>query len=335
MNKKLYKALYYLVIITIFILILLLIKLMKLLDICCTLLNIITPIFFGYVLAWILNPLYKKLNKRMNNKLSFLLILLSFVLFYTLIILIITPIIINESGNFINMIKSYIPKLKNVPFIKFDESTLQIKFDKVIESCGGVLSIIINFALINMFGFYILYNYSLISSLTKKLLPNKYKDLILKFIRKLSTNMYEFVRGTLLDTLVMFIMTFILFLIFGFKYSILIALFIALTNIIPFIGPYIGGVPAVLIGFSMSIKMGIIGILIVVISQLIESNLINPIIMSKVTKINPLLIVIAITIIGKLFGVVMMALTIPILIFIKISYEFIIKHKNEIIKMSS
>lgn len=329
MNKKLYKALYYLILTTIIILILLLFKLLKILDICCTLINIFIPIFFGYALAWILNPIYNKLNKKINKKISILLLILLLIIVYGTIIIIITPII-NEAGNFANGIIDIIPKLKSLPFIKFEESMIEIKLDKVIESCGGIASVIINFILINMFAFYILYNYNIIKKYIRKLIPYKYKSISRKISNELSSNMYLFVRGTLLDTLFMFFLTFVLFLIFGIKHSVILATFISITNIIPFIGPYIGGIPAVLVGFACDIKTGIIATIIVIVSQLIESNLINPLIMSKITKINPLLIVISITVIGSFFGIVATALTIPILIFIKVLYKYIKQYKKEL-----
>ena len=190
---------------------------------------------------------------------------------------------------------------------------------------------IFNLFFSHIFGIYILYHYDLIKALTKKQLPKKYKNIFLNFSKELSKNMRLFVKGTLIDTLLLFLLSFILFLIFGFKYSIILSLFISLTNIIPFIGPYIGGIPAVLLGLSISAKKGIIAFIIVLVCQLVESNIINPIIMSKVTKINPIIIVIAITFIGKFLGLLGMIFAVPILIFIKILYSYIIKYQ-EIIK---
>ena len=328
MNKKLSNSLTYLIYITIAILVILLFRLIKVFDICCTIINIISPILFGYILAWILKPIYDRLTFSLGKTPSFLIIIAGLLLFYASLIALIIPIFTSEVGTFLDTIKNYIHSLNDIPFINLEESMMQIDTDTLIESCGGILSIIINFALINMFGFYILFNYDLVNIYSKKILPKKYKKLIVKFTKVISNNMYLFVKATLIDTLIMFIMVLILFLIFGFKYSLLLAIFIAITNVIPFVGPYIGGAPAVLIGFATSIKMGIIALLIVLICQLVESNLINPLIMSKVTKINPLLIVITITVVGSFFGIIGMAFAVPLLIFIKLSYEFYMKHKG-------
>lgn len=329
MSKKLSNALFNLIIVATVILIILLFRFIKVFDICCSILDIFIPIFFGYILAWVLKPVHSKLTKKLGKTLSFLIVIAGLILFYASIIALIIPIIVREFGNFLEGAKDYVHIINDIPFLKLDESMLQIDMNTLLERCGGILSIVINFALINMFGFYILFNYDLINVYTKKILPKKYKNLLVKFSKLISTNMHLFVKATLLDTLIMFIMVLVLFVIFGFKYSLLLAAFIAITNIIPFVGPYIGGAPAVLLGFATNLKLGIIASLIVLVCQLVESNLINPLIMSKVTKINPLLIVITITITGKFFGIIGMAFAVPLLILIKLSYEFMMKHKEE------
>ena len=308
MEKRLFNALFYLTLLAIIILSFYLFHLIKLYNIICLLFELILPVFFGYALAWLLHPLYKKMNKKLNKNFSFVLILVSLVLIYLGIILLIVPIFIQEAGHLLDLIEDYLPKIKSIPFLKINTSNLEIKPEMILDKCGGLISIIVNFLFTHIFGFYILYNYTNINNAIKKNIPIKYKDKILKFLRKLSINMYEYIKGTLIDTAILFIISLILFTAFKFKYSILIAFIISITNIIPFIGPY--------------------ALCIVIFCQTVESNIINPIIMSRCIKINPILIIIAITIMGKFFGIIGMAFAIPILIFIKILLEFIQKYKK-------
>ena len=156
MNKKLSNSLTYLIYITIAILVILLFRLIKVFDICCTIINIISPILFGYILAWILKPIYDRLTFSLGKTPSFLIIIAGLLLFYASLIALIIPIFTSEVGTFLDTIKNYIHSLNDIPFINLEESMMQIDTDTLIESCGGILSIIINFALINMFGFYVL-----------------------------------------------------------------------------------------------------------------------------------------------------------------------------------
>lgn len=335
MTKRLQNALYYFLTVLTVLASIIALQFLKLYDFFCIILDIIVPIVFGYVLAWALNPLYKKISKKIGAKLSIIVLIIAVIGLYTGLILQIVPILIGEANNFIDIIKSYIPKLKELPLIDINENFFELKVDAIVESCGGMVSIVVNFALIHMFAFYILYNYDSIKSFVKKHMPSKYKIEASKFTRKLSIEMYQYIKGTLIDMAILFLMASILFIAFRFKYAVLIALFIAITNAIPFVGPYIGGIPAVLLGFAVNVKMGIIALVIVIILQAVESNLINPIIMSKCTKINPLLIVIGITIMGKILGIIGMAFAVPTLIFLKNGVDFIKKYREKNVEMKS
>ena len=51
-------------------LILLIIRMCNILEICCTIINLISPIFFGFAISWILKPIVLYLNKYISEKLS-------------------------------------------------------------------------------------------------------------------------------------------------------------------------------------------------------------------------------------------------------------------------
>lgn len=326
MQKKLYNSLYYLVLISIAILAIFLIRLIKLYDIFCIILDIFLPIFFGFIIAWLLKPIFKKMNKKLNKRLSFVILIALLIISYTLIIVLIVPMVIREGANLLSILNDFIPKLKRLPLLSGIENNFKIDPNFLLKYCNNAVSTVINFALAHIFGFYLLYNYNIMSTNAKKYLPIKYRDITLKFIRKLSVNMYVYIKGAFVDMLVLFIISAILFSIFKLKYAILLAIFCAITNIIPFVGPYIGGIPAVIVGLSSSIKLGLITLGIIILAQTLETSLINPLIMSKVVKINPLLIIIAVTIMGKFFGVIGMIFAVPVLILLKIVIEFINKY---------
>lgn len=322
MTKRLSSALYYLIISTLAIFVVILINLIHLVAIVKTVLEIVLPVFFGYILSWALHPIHNRLKKKLPEKLSIVILATIMILLYVGIVLIAIPIFISEFGNFQDIIMSYIPRLKNIPFLDIDANSLTIKPEMILESCGGLISIVLNFALAHIFGFYLLYNYESIGVFFRRIIPSRYRTLAKRFTKSLSANMYCYLKGTLIDTVALFGIAVILFYSFHLKYAVLLALIIAITNVIPFVGPYIGGVPAVLVGLSVGIKTGVVALCIVIFCQMVESNLVNPLIMSKCVKINPLFIIVAITIMGKFFGILGMVFAVPILIFLKISIEF-------------
>lgn len=143
-----------------------------------------------------------------------------------------------------------------------------------------------------------------------------------KLSLEITGNLRVFVKGTLLDTVILFIMSLITFSITGMPYALLFAIFASITNVIPFIGPYIGGVPAVLVSLSVSMKLGIVVLIEVIILQFIESSFIHPYIMSKGLKINPIIILIGLIVFGYFFGIIGMLISTPLISVIKSVYEY-------------
>ena len=110
-----------------------------------------------------------------------------------------------------------------------------------------------------------------------------------------------------------FIITSIVFAIIGLKSPLLLGLFCGITNVIPYAGPYIGGAPAVIVGLSQGIPTGIFTFLVVALIQFLEGNFLQPLIMSKTTKLHPVTIMLGLLIFGYFWGIMGMVLSTPII----------------------
>ncbi|MCQ2432080.1 MAG: AI-2E family transporter [Clostridia bacterium] len=120
-----------------------------------------------------------------------------------------------------------------------------------------------------------------------------------------------FIVGKLVDSLIMGVLCFILMNIFRMPYAPLISMIIGVTNVIPFFGPFIGAIPSAFIILIADMRMTIWFILLVFILQQIDGNLIGPKILGDFVGLNPLWIIISITVMGGLFGVFGMFLGVP------------------------
>ena len=248
---------------------------------------------------------------------------------YGLLVWYLLPIVMNNVGNLLNVIENFIEKLSNLPFFDGLKGRFSPDVDALLESCNNLISFLGIFALIHIFGFYLLYNFDVVNGHLRHLIPVKYRRITLEYVRKMSLNMRLYIKGTLIDTTILFVISSVLYTIIGLKYAIFLAVLSAVTNIIPFIGPYIGGIPAVLVGLSVSTELGVATLVCVILAQTVESNIINPLIMAKCIKVNPLFIVIALTIMGKFAGLLGMVFAVPSVIILKITCEFLQKYKEK------
>ena len=90
-----------------------------------------------------------------------------------------------------------------------------------------------------------------------------------------------------------------------------LAILAALFDFIPYIGPLIIGFIAFLVGVSQSFFLGVSILIIFVIIQAIE-GFISPILRAKTMKLNPLVIILAVLIGGKLAGVAGIIIALPL-----------------------
>jgi len=315
MNNSLFKIKLILYVILIIFFSINIFKILNLHIIIIKLIKVLSPLFIGYFLAWLFNPLYKYLNKNLSKKVALLIIIISYILVLFFILLIIIPNIINSINSLNNVDNKYLKLIKKY---------LKLNTSNIMNSCKKLISYLGIFFISNIFGFYLLYKYDYINKIILSKIKKEYRFLL----HEISYNLRLYLKGLLIDSLVLFCITFILFLFVGLDNTLLFSLICSITNIIPFIGPYIGGIPSVLYALGKSVKLGIKVLIIIIVTQMIESNLINPYIMSKCIKLSPILILTMVLVMGSFFGPVGMVLAIPSLIVLKIILETFYEKKE-------
>ena len=295
---------------------LIIIKECKILGFCYTMMMLLSPLLFGYVIAWLLKPIMLYFNKYFNlilsSTLTFLLVAgLAFVLGYYGL-----PIIIKEVKGLVNFCLNMYAKIDPNLLKNVDVGAIG---SKVLSWLNGLVVTLKNLVLNSFYSlfvaFFFLVNHREVSNLIASKVPT---DLICE----LSDNLRSYVRGTLIDTLILLAMSILVFYVIKLPYFLLFAILISVTNIIPYIGPYIGGLPGVLVAFGINPSLGFTVLAAVILLQLVESSFIQPYIMSKVLKLNELLIMFSLIVCGYFFGVMGMLISTPILSVIKTLYEY-------------
>lgn len=122
-----------------------------------------------------------------------------------------------------------------------------------------------------------------------------------------------YVRGVLAAMVLIGVLTGIGLAILGMPYALPLALLAGLTEFIPYLGPWISGSAAVLVALLAvdPLKALEVVILFVVVQQ-VEGNLVQPLIMSKAVNLDPLLVLVAITVGVQLLGIIGAILAVPI-----------------------
>jgi predicted PurR-regulated permease PerM len=98
----------------------------------------------------------------------------------------------------------------------------------------------------------------------------------------------------------------------GVPFAGLIALFVAIADLIPLVGATLGAVIAAGAGFIHSITAGIVVLVFFVVYQQLENHLLQPLILSRTVKVNPLAVLVSILIGVELAGILGALLAIPV-----------------------
>lgn len=303
-----------------------------------TFLKIIAPLFIGVVIAWLFNPVVKWLTKKgLKRMLAAIIVYALLVGGLVLIVGALIPTLFNQIQDFAKVIPNLIDSvsekasglMKDLDKIEYInvESVKEIITDKV-TTLGTDLSSNLPTAIINfltslfkglgtfivglIIGFFFLISFDntdgLIGFLPKKLQTNT-KELM----HSIDDALRSFVVGSVLDCTFIFIVSSIGLYFAGIKAPLLFGLFCGVTNIIPYAGPYIGGIPAVIVGFSQSITTGILTIVILWVIQFLEGNFLQPVILSKTTKLHPVTIILGLLVCGYFWGIFGMVISTPLL----------------------
>lgn len=121
----------------------------------------------------------------------------------------------------------------------------------------------------------------------------------------------KFIQGKLLSSAILGAVSFLLFWVFGIPYFQMITLIVTVTNLIPFFGPFIGAIPSGIIILISAPDKLIIFIILVLVIQQIEGNILEPYILGDSLGLEPVWIMIAIVVMGELFGIIGMVLGVP------------------------
>jgi predicted PurR-regulated permease PerM len=152
--------------------------------------------------------------------------------------------------------------------------------------------------------------------------PNKYFEMILNVLDKIQKDLVGYLRGWILDSVIVGILNIVGFYLIGVNYAILLGIIAGISNLIPYVGPFFGVIPALLISLSQCgdfrQAFPILAVTLVLV-QLLDNIIIQPLCFSKTLNMHPVTVVVVLIIGNSLMGIIGMLLAIPIATLLKTS----------------
>ena len=300
----------------------------------------IIPVFVAVIISFLFEPLILFFeNKKIKHNLSVIIVYSLVTIIFILIVVLFVPPFLRQIQQFllnlpslideINMMFGDVFKALGIIDLNVTLRNLISEYSKsLFDDMGNALSNVLYFFMAYVGSLFLSFDFGAFKRLIKAIFPTNVQNHVSSFFNEYSPFIYKYLKGVLYDTFILWSLSTFAFYLCGLEYAIIYGLILSVFNLIPIIGSYIGGIPAILVGLTISPLRGLYILIAVVAVQLVESNFINPCIMRNVIKIHPLEGLFSLLLLGGLFGFIGMIISPLVWIAVKIIYRQITHSKN-------
>ncbi|MGE5422562.1 MAG: AI-2E family transporter [Ignavibacteriales bacterium] len=303
--------------------------------------EIIVPFIIGCALAYVLYPLVKLLeNRGVGRTWAILMTYLAILLLLSIGLWYIVPHLAAELSVLGQQVPEYMNDMQNVidrargakiptsleviveASVSHTETVayraLQGFLDSIIGALGSLLSIVF----VPIIAFYLTVDWDKIREGFLALFPSESGTELGRLGRDIDQVLTGFIKGELLISLVVGLITGGAAFLLGSKYGIVIGIIMAVAELFPYFGPFLGAIPAVALALTQGPRSALYMALAIFVIQQLESNLLSPKIVGNRVGLHPLLVVFALFSGGELFGIWGMLFAVPTAAMLKIAAKY-------------
>jgi len=139
-----------------------------------------------------------------------------------------------------------------------------------------------------------------------------------KLLRRIEDKLGAWLRGQIILSLIIGVASYIGLTILGVDFALPLAIIAGILEVVPVIGPIISAIPAVLIALTVSPLFATLVAGLYLAIQQLEGHLIVPQVMKRAVGLNPLLVILAISVGGRLLGLGGALLAVPIAVVVQL-----------------
>lgn len=305
--------------------------------------QVLVIVFVALVLAAAIDPWITRLERLgMARGWAMAIIFVGAAALLSLIVILFVPLVVDQLGKFTQAF----PKLYERVFSLYQNNQDSVALETIqkgLENLNAALSDVTKGIFSSVFGFFgglvsvigvlVLTFYMTLEEKGMKriaidLAPAKYRPYLIQLFNRIEDKLGDWLRGQLILGLIIGTLTLIGLLLLKVEFAVVLALIAGVTELIPIIGPFIGAIPAVIVAFSQDPILALFVMGLYVVIQQLENNLIVPRVMSKATGLNPVIVIVAILVGGKLAGITGVILAVPTMIIIMTFLEDFLEEKK-------
>jgi putative permease len=216
---------------------------------------------------------------------------------------------------------AHAPFIKPEDLVKKAHVALDAGLQMLGDSVGTLAGFAVNLAIVPFITYFILAEGD---GAMKKLIervPNKYFEMTLNVLHKIGSDLVGYLKGWILDSAIIGVLTIIGLTILGVQYSVLIGALAGVANLIPYVGVAVAATLAIIMSltqlgnFSMLVPIGVLMLLI----RGIDDTIVQPMCFAKSIDMHPLMVILVLIIGHELLGIAGLVVAIPLATILKAS----------------
>jgi len=291
-----------------------------------TLGGMLAPVFAGLVLAFLMQGLVRQLERlHLPRLLAVCLVYAFFIGVLVLVLMGLLPLLWNQLSSLFNELPGMLGKWQALllllperyPHLISDEQVLalvgvlrtelgsfgQALLSFSLSSLPLLASIMIYLVLVPLLVFFFLKDYPLLGRWLSGYLPHQ-RTLMTALWQEMNRQIANYIRGKAIEILLCGACTYAAFAVLGLNYAALLALLVGLSVLVPYVGAVVVTVPVALIAlFQWGWGDQFITLMLVYsVIQLLDGNLLVPLLFSEAVNLHPVAIICAVLLFGGLWG---------------------------------
>ena len=236
------------------------------------------------------------------------------------------PGMLNKLSDFAATLPKRFPALMDAGIIDAIAENMRTRIitlgDSVVKyslaSLVGLLTLAIYLILVPLMVFFLVKDKEQLLNAVRRVLPRN-RGLAGQVWVEMNQQITNYIRGKVLEMIVVGVATWIGFLIFGLNYSLLLAVLVGISVLIPYIGAFMVTIPVVCVAlfqFGMGTEFWSCFAVSLIIQGL-DGNVLVPVLFSEAVNLHPLVIILSVVIFGGLWGFWGIFFAIPLATLIK------------------
>ena len=317
--------------------------------------DMLKPVFAGLVIAYLLEGVVLRLQRfRVPRKIAVVLAFTVFLICLLLLVIGFLPLLSRQIAQLIQELPVLIAngqkELMQLPH-KYPELVSESQIQQIIDflkseltrlgqtalvfsvaSVKNLITILVYLVLVPFLVLFFLKDKDLIIQWGKGFLP-KNRDLATEVWDEVNLQVANFIRGKLWEIIIVWSASYVTFTVLGLNFAMLLSFFIGLSVLVPYIGATVMTLPVAMMAFfQWGIGPNFMYIIIAYgIIQLVDGNILVPLLLSEVVNLHPVAIIVAVLVFGGVWGVWGLFFAIPLatLVHAVIKTWFSKKHTHE------